>query len=85
MSRLTEVQKQYQGYVAAREAVKKTDPGTVEVVYKSGGRTEDGVFIYDPRENKITVRPKRYMYENYINIDVTDVPALIKALREFFE
>jgi hypothetical protein len=89
-SRLTEIRNQYQGYIAAREAVEKTNPGTVKVVYKEDDPEAqypegiDGFFIYDPRENKITIHPKSCSID-CVKIDADDVPALIKALREFFE
>jgi hypothetical protein len=89
MSKLTEIRNQYQGYVAAIEAVKKTNPGDVEVVYKGHDDPidirDDGIFIYRPGENQIVIRPRRCMDDNYVHINANDVPALIKALREFFE
>jgi hypothetical protein len=90
MSRLTKIRDQYQGYVAAREAVEKTAPGAVEVVYKEGDpemqdkAVLEGFFIYSPSRNKITIHPTRRAAA-YIEIDVDDIPALVKALREFIE
>jgi hypothetical protein len=89
MSRLTELKNQYQGYVAASEAVKKTNPGNVEVVYKGHDDPidirDDGIFIYRPGENQIVIYPRRCMGNNCACINADDVPALIKALREFIE
>jgi hypothetical protein len=88
MSRLTEIQKQYQDYVAAKEVIEKTNPGEkVEVVYKDGfnGGSDDGFFIYLPGKNQIVIQPMRCMYDKFIRINADEVPALIKALREFFE
>jgi ATP-dependent RNA circularization protein (DNA/RNA ligase family) len=79
MSKLTEIQNQYQGYVAAAEAVRKTNPGTVRVNYTEDG--SDGYFIYDPKENKIVVY---YLYSS-MTLDPKNIPDLIKALREFIE
>jgi hypothetical protein len=88
MSRLTEIQNQYQGYVAASEAALKINPGNVEVVYKgqddSYDNRDDGIFIYYPRENQIVIRSRRCMATS-ISIAVNDMPVLIKALREFTE
>jgi hypothetical protein len=85
MSRLTEIQNQYKGYVAAKEAVKKTNPGTIKVVYKTpGGRTGEGFFIYDPEDDNIEITPDG-MSGRHLDIDANDVLLLIKALREFFE
>jgi ABC-type tungstate transport system permease subunit len=89
MSKLTEIQNQYQGYVAACEAVAKTNPGDVEVVYKGHDdpfdTRDDGIFIYHPDKNQIVIHPRRCMYNEFVHINADDVPALIKALREFFE
>jgi hypothetical protein len=88
MSRLTEIQNQYQGYAAASKAVEKTNPGEkVEVVYKGdhNDRSNDGFFIYYPGRNQITIQPNRHRYDEIARINADDVPALIKALREFFE
>ncbi|MDR1318279.1 MAG: hypothetical protein LBJ90_01525 [Treponema sp.] len=89
MSKLTEIQNQYQGYVAASKAVLKTNPGDVEVVYKGHDDLidirDDGIFIYCPGENQIVIRPRRCMSDNCVRINADDIPALIKALREFFE
>jgi hypothetical protein len=86
MSRLDEIQKRYQGYVAAREAVKKTDPGEVKVVYKEnedGNRANDGIFVYHPESKLIAIYSRRN--GNFISIKADDLPALVKALREFIE
>jgi hypothetical protein len=86
MSKLAEIQNQYQGYVAAIEAVAKTNPGEVEVVYKKGNEPhDDGIFIYYPEKEKIKITPRRCNSTDYVFINIDDVPALIKALREFFE
>jgi hypothetical protein len=86
MSKLTEIQNQYQGYVAASEAVKKTDPGNVEVVYKERGNPSyNGIFIYYPQEDKIEILPERWRTGSGISLGVNEAFALIKALREFFE
>jgi hypothetical protein len=88
MSKLTEIQKQYQGYVAASEAVAKTNPGDVEVVYKQYDDPFDsrnGIFIYHSSMNQITIKPRRGTYNESVRINANDIPALIKALREFFE
>jgi hypothetical protein len=88
MSKLTEIQNQYQGYRADIAAAIATDPGDVEVVYKRGGDPSngdaDGIFVYVSREDKIVIRPSRAS-ASAASIDANDVPALIKALREFFE
>jgi hypothetical protein len=88
MSRLTEIQNQYQGYIAAVEAARKTNPGdVVEVVYKESrylSNCDDGFFTYIPRTNEIIIRPGRGT-NAAVSINADDVPALIKALREFFE
>jgi hypothetical protein len=84
MSRFTEIQNQYQGYVAAKEAVKKTDPGIAGVVDKKDGGSRDGAFYYDPGKDIITIFPNGH-YASSINISSGDMPAFIKALREFFE
>jgi hypothetical protein len=89
MSRLTEIQNQYQEYVLASELARQTNPGEVEVVYKESGNLSgkngtDGIFTYIPRENRIVIRPRRDS-ASAVPIDADDVPALIKALREFFE
>jgi hypothetical protein len=87
MSKLDDLQKQYQGYVAASEAVKKTDPGEVEVVYKNDSvRTYDGFFVYSSEKDNIKIVPQRYCENSdYVYIDADDLPALVKALREFIE
>jgi hypothetical protein len=85
MSKLTEIQDRYRGYLAASEAVKKTNPGKVEVVYKKEAYCEEGVFVYWPGDNDILIYPRRGDNNNRIRINADDVPALIKALREFFE
>jgi hypothetical protein len=86
MSRLTELKNQYEGYVAASEAVKKTDPGIVEVVYcNCANRDGEGFFRYYPEKNNIEIIPHRSYGRDSVRINANDVPALIKALREFFE
>jgi hypothetical protein len=86
MSKLTEIQKQYRGYVAAKEAVQKTDPGDVEMVYKNDSvRSHDGLFIYSSKEDRIKLVPRRCDTGDYVYINAGDIPALIKALREFSE
>jgi hypothetical protein len=87
MSRLTEIQNQYQSYIAACEVAKKSHPGDVEVVYKNGfnGGSDDGIFIYRPHENHIVIYPRRCVISEKCAIYASDVPALIKALRDFFE
>jgi hypothetical protein len=88
MSKHTEIQNQYKGFVAAQEAVAKTNPGKVEVVYKKGEgdfARFDGLFIYDPTENKIVIRPERTFSNECVCVDAEDIPALITALRDFFE
>jgi L-amino acid N-acyltransferase YncA len=86
MSKLTEIQKQYRGYIAAKEAGENTKPKTVEVVYKEAeNHQHDGVFIYDASENQIEIFPHRCSCRNSVQIDSNDLPALVKALREFIE
>jgi hypothetical protein len=87
MSRLQEIQNQYQGYVAARNVVEKTDPKDVEVVYKSHGNysADESLFIYSSKEDHIKIKPRRGNVSNYICIETKDIPPLIKALREFVE
>jgi hypothetical protein len=86
MKKLTEMQKQYQGYAAAIESVKKTDPGDVEVVYKEAGYAGDeGIFIYNSREDRVEIKPRRGSTSDYVWIEAGDLPALVKALREFIE
>jgi hypothetical protein len=86
MSKLKEMQEQYQGYVAARDAVDKIKP-KVEVVYKKHHENcdYDGVFVYEPENDRIVIRPARGDYRNWVHISSEDVPALIKALQEFIE
>jgi hypothetical protein len=90
MSKHTEIQNQYQGFVAAQEAVAKTNPGKIEVVYKKGeGDFDrfDGLFIYDPEKNNVLIAPERGPYAEIpcVCINAKDIPAFIKALRDFFE
>jgi hypothetical protein len=88
MSKHTEIQNQYQGFVAAQEAVAKTNPGKIEVVFKKGeGDRFDGLFIYDPEKNNVLIAPERgpYAENRCVCINAKDIPALIKALRDFFE
>jgi hypothetical protein len=88
MSRFTEIQNQYQGYVAASKAVEKTRPGRVEAVYKESNDNNsgnDGIFVYYPETDIIEIAPRRCMGSDFVHIKADDVPALIKALREFFE
>jgi hypothetical protein len=88
MSRLTEIQDQYQSYIATMKEAEKINPGEkVEVVYKDGlnGGSDEGLFIYHPGRNQIVIQPRRCMYGESVCINVDDAPALIKALREFFE
>jgi hypothetical protein len=88
MSRFTEIQKQYQGYVAAKEAVERTHPEKWEAVYKNGqdGHSGfDGIIIYDPNKNIIIIRPQRFNTTSGIEINPEDIPALIEALRELVE
>ncbi|GMO39920.1 MAG: hypothetical protein Pg6C_00600 [Treponemataceae bacterium] len=85
MSKHTEIQNQYKGYVAALEAVKKTNPHNVGVVYRE--RTVDrneGIFVYDPEKDIVRIMPCGKNGED-VSIESADIPALIKALREFFE
>jgi hypothetical protein len=85
MSRFTELKNQRQAYVTISEMAKKFDPEEVEVVYKhDGNRDNDGRFIYSPRGNDIAIIPQRWNGSR-VSIDADEVPALIKALREFFE
>jgi hypothetical protein len=91
MSRLTEIQNQYQGFVAAYKAAEETRPNPIEVIYKEAAclngslvKDTEGYFLYNPKENQIEIVPIREEGRRiYLNAD--DVPALIKALREFFE
>jgi hypothetical protein len=49
MSKYSEIQNQYKGFVAAEQAAKEMNPGEVEVVYKSDATNDhgyDGLFIY---------------------------------------
>ena len=86
MSKYSEIQNQYKGFVAAQEAVAKTNPGNVGVVYKkSDSFSEEGVFIYNPEKDRITIRPCRNDSSDYVDVNAEDIPDLIKALREFFE
>jgi hypothetical protein len=88
MSKLTEIQTQYQGYVAAKEAVEMTRPEEVEVVYKNdenGDPRYNGIVVYDPRNNTVIIRSQCFNITSGINIKPEDIPALIKALREFIE
>jgi hypothetical protein len=90
MSRYTEIQNQYEDFVAAKEAADAIKPGTVEVVYKKGeGDFDrfDGLFIYDPEKNNVLITPERGLYigGRCACINAKDIPALIKALRDFFE
>jgi hypothetical protein len=87
MSKHTEIQNQYKGFVAAEQAAKEMNPGEVEVVYKSDETNNhgyDGLFIYNPEKDLITIKPLRQGCD-HICIHADDIPALIKALREFFE
>jgi hypothetical protein len=85
MSKCAEIQDQYRSFAAAREAVAKTNPGKVSVIYKE--RTDnchEGLFIYDPEENTLRIIPNgRNNADVYIK--AADIPAFIKALRDFFE
>jgi hypothetical protein len=86
MSKLTAIQNQYQGYVAASEAIAKINPGEVEVIYKKGNdRSDDGFFTYHPQKDRISLCPFRGSIREYVSINVNDIPALIRALREFTE
>jgi hypothetical protein len=92
MSKLTEIQNQYQGYTAAHKAVEQTKPDMIEVIYKEGKdfngapykRTE-GYFLYDPIDDGIKIVPVRDNPSDCIRIKSEDAIALVKALRKFFE
>jgi hypothetical protein len=85
MSRHSEIKDQYAGYAAALEAVKKTNPGKVSVVYKEKTDNRyEGLFIYDSENETIRIMP-RGRNNDYVDIEAAGIPALIKALREFFE
>jgi hypothetical protein len=81
------IQNQYQDYVAAKDVAEKIDPGNKEVVYKSDGNNsaEDGLFIYSSKEDHIKIMPRRCIVSDYVCVSAKDIPALIKALREFVE
>jgi hypothetical protein len=75
MSKFTEVQNQYQGYLAAIEAAEKAKPVSMAETYESGS------FVYDPDVDRITI----YYQKNQLTFNAEDMPALIKALRDFFD
>jgi hypothetical protein len=80
------MQEQYRNYITAKREIEKAHPGMAEMVYKTegGSNVNDGFFVYSPESNQIAIHPKRCLASS-ANIAVEDVPALIKALREFFE
>lgn len=87
MSGYSTIKNQYEGYIAARKAVAKTNPGKVEIVYKQdpGNHLYDSYFAFDPEDDRITIHPQRNNSGYYVNINAEDIPGLIKALRDFFE
>jgi hypothetical protein len=88
MSEHHEIQKSRDAYLAAREAAERIRPSPVEVVYKKGAcPVLDGLFIYDPETGSVLIARARgnRAKPDGINIDAEDIPALIRALRDFFE
>jgi hypothetical protein len=86
LSKASDIQQKYKGYVAAYEAIQGTLPKDVEVVYKSGGQYTryDGLIVYEPQKDRVKINPERGN-NNYIFVPAEDIPALMNALREMFE
>jgi archaellum component FlaF (FlaF/FlaG flagellin family) len=89
MSKFTDIQDQYKCYVVAKSAVEKTKPNIEKVVYANHetvnlNSTDNGFFIYYPEKGCIELASTG-KYSSGIAIAIEDIPALIKALRDFFE
>jgi hypothetical protein len=86
LSKVSDIQKKYRGYVAATTAIRATKPEDVEVVYKVDKERPnyEGLIVYEPERGQIRIQPERGN-NSYSFVPTDDVPALIKALREMFE
>ena len=76
MSKLTELQKQYNGYKAALDAAESVKPGYYEAHY---GESRYATVTYSPRNDYITVSDEA---DNTACILLKDIPGLMKALTE---